>query len=148
MSVAVSLQRRVNAAVFSLVLVGTTGLVSRCEAEKAPAVPMMELTVTASAYNSLHGQGAGSDHALAAWGDRLVPGMQAIAVSRDLIRLGLTHNTEVTVEGLPGVWVVKDKMHRRWKRKIDIYMGEDVQAAREWGRRKVKIRFPRPPEKP
>ena len=59
MSVAVSLQRRVNAAVFSLVLVGTTGLVSRCEAEKAPAVPMMELTVTASAYNSLHGQGAG-----------------------------------------------------------------------------------------
>ena len=37
MSVAVSLQRRVNAAVFSLVLVGTTGLVSRCEAEKAPA---------------------------------------------------------------------------------------------------------------
>ena len=148
MSVAVPLQRRVNAAVFSLVLVVTTGLVSRCEAEKAPTVPMVELTVTASAYNSLHGQGAGSDHALAAWGDRLAPGMQAIAVSRDLIRLGLAHNTEVTVEGLPGVWVVKDKMHRRWKRKIDIYMGEDLQAAREWGRRKVKIRFPRPPEKP
>ena len=148
MSVAVPLQRRVNAAIFFLVLVITTGLVSRCEADKAPAVPMVELTVTASAYNSLHGQGAGSDHALAAWGDRLVPGMQAIAVSRDLIRLGLTHNAEVTVEGLPGVWVVKDKMHRRWERKIDIYLGEDVQAAREWGRRKVKIRFPRPPEKP
>jgi len=148
MSVAVPLQRRVNAGFFFLVLVVTTGLVSRCEAEKAPAVAMMELTVTASAYNSLHGQGAGSDHALAAWGDRLEPGMQVIAVSRDLIRMGLTHNTEVTVEGLPGVWLVKDKMHRRWKRKIDIYMGEDVQAAREWGRRKVKIRFPRPPEKP
>lgn len=148
MSVAVPLQRRVNAGFFFLVLVVTTGLVSRCEAEKAPAVAMMELTVTASAYNSLHGQGAGRDHALAAWGDRLEPGMQVIAVSRDLIRMGLTHNTEVTVEGLPGVWLVKDKMHRRWKRKIDIYMGEDVQAAREWGRRKVKIRFPRPPEKP
>ncbi len=148
MSVAVPLQRRVNAGFFFLVLVVTTGLVSRCEAEKAPAVAMMELTVTASAYNSLHGQGAGRDHALAAWGDRLEPGMQVIAVSRDLIRTGLTHNTEVTVEGLPGVWLVKDKMHRRWKRKIDIYMGEDVQAAREWGRRKVKIRFPRPPEKP
>jgi 3D (Asp-Asp-Asp) domain-containing protein len=52
------------------------------------------------------------------------------------------------VEGLPGIWVVKDKMHRRWKRKIDIYMGEDLQAAREWGRRKIKIRFPLPPEKP
>lgn len=148
MSVAVPLQRRVNAGFFSLVLVIAAGLVSRCEAQKAPAVAMMELAVTASAYNSLHGQGAGRDHALAAWGDRLEPGMQAIAVSRDLIRMGLTHNTEVTVEGLPGIWVVKDKMHRRWKRKIDIYMGEDLQAAREWGRRKIKIRFPLPPEKP
>ncbi|MGB2336789.1 MAG: hypothetical protein ACPH5V_05730, partial [Alcanivorax sp.] len=57
MSVAVPLQRRVNAAIFFLALVVTTGLVSRCEADKAPVVPMMELTVTASAYNSLHGQG-------------------------------------------------------------------------------------------
>lgn len=146
MSVTEPLQRRVNAAFFSLVLVLTTALVSRCEAEKAFPVPLVELTVTASAYNSLHGQGAGNDHALAAWGDRLKPGMQAVAVSRDLISMGLTHNAEVTIEGLPGVWQVKDKMHRRWKRKIDIYMGEDLQAAREWGRRKIKIRFPRSPK--
>ncbi|WP_287963239.1 hypothetical protein [Alcanivorax sp.] len=146
MTIAVSLQRRVNVALFSLVLVAISSLASRCEAQDVPSVPMMELTVTASAYNSLYGQGAGSDHALAAWGDRLKPCMQVIAVSRDLISMGLTHNVEVTIEGLPGVWQVKDKMHRRWKRKIDIYMGEDLQAAREWGRRKVKIRFPRPKE--
>ncbi|EKF75846.1 hypothetical protein A11A3_00090 [Alcanivorax hongdengensis A-11-3] len=99
------------------------------------------LTVTATAYNSLPGQGAGTDHSLAAWGDTLEPGMRVIAVSRDLIRRGLTHNTPVTIEGLPGIWLVKDKMHRRWKNKIDIYMGHDRQAAREWGRRRVKIRF-------
>jgi 3D (Asp-Asp-Asp) domain-containing protein len=99
------------------------------------------MTVTATAYNSLHGQGAGADHALAAWGDRLTPGMKSIAVSRDLIPMGLGHNAQLQIEGLPGTWVVKDKMHWRWKKKIDIYMGEDVQAARNWGRRKVKITF-------
>ncbi|KZX81476.1 hypothetical protein A3717_37335, partial [Alcanivorax sp. HI0013] len=96
----------------------------------------------------LHGQGAGADHALAAWGDRLTPGMKAIAVSRDLIPLGLDYNAEVQIEGLPGTWQVKDKMHWRWKKKIDIYMGEDIQAARQWGRRKVTITFLAPQDEP
>jgi hypothetical protein len=30
-------------------------------------------------------------------------------------------------------------MPAQWKRHIDIYMGDDVQAARSWGRRKVKV---------
>ncbi|MDX1803957.1 MAG: hypothetical protein R3292_07725 [Alcanivorax sp.] len=107
----------------------------------APVQAEVSMTVTATAYNSLHGQGAGKDHALAAWGDRLAPGMRAIAVSRDLINKGLTHNRPVRIEGLPGVWLVKDKMNRRWKKKIDIYMGEDRQAARNWGRRQVIIHF-------
>jgi len=98
------------------------------------------LKVTASAYNSLHGQGSG-DPTLAAWGDRLEPGMKAIAVSRDLIALGLTHGTEVEIEGLPGTWIVRDKMARRWKRHIDVYMGVDRRAARQWGRRPVTIRW-------
>lgn len=98
------------------------------------------LTVQASAYNSLPSQTLG-DPTLAAWGDTLEPGIKAIAVSRDLLELGLDHNTEVTIEGLPGTYRVLDKMNRRWTRKIDIYMGVDVQAAREWGVREVTIRW-------
>jgi 3D (Asp-Asp-Asp) domain-containing protein len=67
--------------------------------------------------------------------------MKAIAVSRDLIGMGLTHGTKVRIEGLPGKYVVRDKMHRRWTRRIDIYMGDDVEAARNWGKREVRIRW-------
>lgn len=98
------------------------------------------LLVTATAFNSLRGQTRG-DPTIGAWGDRLEPGMRAIAVSRDLIALGLTRGTAVRIEGLPGEYVVLDKMARRWKAKIDIYMGRDVKAARKWGRRRVRIRW-------
>ena len=140
MTVPIPLQRKVNALGLALVLVIVTWAVSVSEAGPPPVT----MTVTATAYNSLHGQGHGKDHALAAWGDRLEPGMQVIAVSRDLIPLGLGHNAELQIEGLPGTWQVKDKMHRRWKKKIDIYMGEDIEAAREWGKRQVTITFAAP----
>ena len=100
------------------------------------------LEVTATAYNSVAGQTSGQPD-VTAWGDRLEPGMKAIAVSRDLIELGLTHGVEVGIEGLPGRYVVRDKMAKRWSRKIDIYMGEDVQRALRWGRRKVTIHWSR-----
>ena len=32
-------------------------------------------------------------------------------------------------------------MHKRWHQKIDIYMGLDEDAAREWGKQRVEIRF-------
>jgi len=99
-----------------------------------------ELVVTATAYNSVASQTAGNPH-VGAWGDRLRPGMRAIAVSRDLLDEGLTRGVEVEIEGLPGTWEVRDKLARRWKRRIDIYMGTDVEAAREWGRKKVRIRW-------
>ena len=98
------------------------------------------MEVTATAYNSVSWQTQG-DPRITAWGDTLEPGMKAIAVSRDLLGLGLTHNTPVTIEGLKGTYLVKDKMHRRWRNKIDIYMGKDVKAAREWGRKKVRITY-------
>ncbi len=98
------------------------------------------LKVQASAYNSLAAQ-TSAQPALAAWGDTLKPGMKAVAVSRDLIKAGLTHNTLIEIEGLPGRYRVLDKMHKRWTRKIDIYMGEDVAAARNWGVREVRIRW-------
>ena len=96
------------------------------------------LQVTASAYNSLPGQ-TDSTPNIAAWGDRLEPGMKAIAVSRDLLTMGLKHNTEVTIKGLPGKYRVLDKMNKRWKNKIDIYMGNDRRKALKWGRRPVEI---------
>ena len=70
-----------------------------------------------------------------------MPGMKCIAVSRDLLISGLKYNTLVAIEGFDGVFLVKDKMHSRWKNRIDIYMGNDIKAAKEWGRKKLNINF-------
>jgi 3D (Asp-Asp-Asp) domain-containing protein len=113
-------------------------LVAACAA--APGPSERRLVVTASAYNSTPLQTDG-DPATAAWGDRLEPGMRTIAVSRDLLGLGLRRGVRVRIDELPGEWIVLDKMASRWQRKIDIYMGEDVGAARLWGRRQVTIRW-------
>jgi len=99
-----------------------------------------EITVKATAYNSLAYQ-TSINPDIAAWGDSLKPGMKCIAVSRDLIKLGLTHNTPVKLEGFEGVFLVKDKMHRRKRNQIDIYMGLDVKKAKQWGVKRLKIRY-------
>lgn len=78
---------------------------------------------------------------LGAWGHELKPGHRVIAVSPDLLKLGLAPGTEVTIDGVDGVWVVRDKMHSRWTDRIDLFMGEDVEAALAWGRRKVTIHW-------
>jgi len=96
--------------------------------------------VTASAYNSVPAQTKG-DPTVAAWGDKLKPGMKAIAVSRDLLERGLTRGAEVRIEGLSGTFKVLDKMNARWTRRIDIFMGKDVEAAREWGKQQVTVHW-------
>ncbi|PKG39792.1 3D domain-containing protein [Psychromonas sp. Urea-02u-13] len=96
------------------------------------------LKVTASAYTSSVGE-TDSTPNLAAWGDILKPGMKSIAVSRDLLDMGLTHNQEVRIEGFEGTYRVLDKMNKRWEKKIDIYMGNDVKKARKWGKQDVVI---------
>ncbi|MEM7411549.1 MAG: hypothetical protein AAF430_15055 [Myxococcota bacterium] len=101
---------------------------------------VQELRVTATAYNSLPGQTEG-DPSIAAWGDRLEPGMRAIAVSRDLLDLGLTRGVEVEIDGLPGRYKVLDKLHWRWEKRIDVYMGTDLHAAKQFGKRQVTIRW-------
>jgi 3D (Asp-Asp-Asp) domain-containing protein len=98
------------------------------------------LVVTATAYNSLRGQTDGNP-SLGAWGDRLRPGMRVIAVSSDLVSMGLTRGAKVRIDGLPGEYTVLDRMGKRWRKRIDIYMGVDVNAARQWGRRQVRIRW-------
>lgn len=96
------------------------------------------LKVTATAYTSSVGE-TDSTPNLAAWGDTLKPGMKSIAVSRDLLDMGLKHNQEVRIEGLEGTYRVLDKMNKRWKKKIDIYMGNDIKKARKWGKKEVVI---------
>lgn len=98
------------------------------------------LEVTATAYNSLPSQTQGNPE-IGAWGDRLDPAIQTIAVSRDLLSLGLTHNTEVEIVGMEGRWLVRDKLNRRFTRRIDIYMGKDLQGARKFGKQKLTIRW-------
>ena len=98
------------------------------------------LEVDATAFNSTKAQTDGNP-SLTAWGDKLKHGVKAIAVSRDLLKLGLTHGVDVKIDGLPGTYKVLDKMNKKWKKKIDIYMGTDTKAARKWGKRKVVIHW-------
>ncbi len=98
------------------------------------------LNVTATAYNSLVNQ-TNSNPEITAFGDSLKPGLKYIAVSRDLLRMGLKHNTPVKIEGFEGIYLVKDKMHSKWTKRIDIYMGIDIDAATQWGRRRVCIEY-------
>lgn len=94
--------------------------------------------VTVSAYNSVASQTQGNPN-ITAWGDTLKPGMKVVAISRDLLALGIGHNSVMTIASLPDTFYVKDKMNHRWRNRIDIYMGKDVKKAREWGRQKLFI---------
>ncbi len=105
----------------------------------AQSEDMKSMQVTATAYTMEESETKKGNAGLAAWGDQLKPGMKVIAVSRDLITKGLDHNTKVRIEGLDGKYVVRDKMNKRWKNKIDIFMGNDREKALKWGKRKVRI---------
>ncbi len=125
---------------FSLLTLFFLLMLSGCGEDKKVEQKQRVMQVTATAYNSLPGQTLGHPSE-AAWGDTLKPGMRVIAVSRDLIDSGLTYRKRVKIDGLPGTYVVIDKMNSRWKRKIDIYMGISINDALEWGRREVTIRW-------
>lgn len=98
------------------------------------------MKVTATAYNSLVYQTSSNPH-ITAFGDSLKLGLRYIAVSRDLIDSGLVHNTKVKIEGFDSLFIVKDKMNKRWRKRIDIYMGTDVKMAKKWGKKKVNITY-------
>jgi 3D (Asp-Asp-Asp) domain-containing protein len=102
-----------------------------------PAAPRT-LEVTATAYTSSPEETVGDPHE-AAWGDRLRPGMRALAVSPDLVEAGLDRGTRVRIEGVEGEWQVLDTTASRFRRRIDLYMGTDRDAALTWGKRKVRI---------
>ena len=91
-----------------------------------------------TAFNSTSAQ-TDSKPQIAAWGDRLEPDMKVVAVSRDLIEEGLDRGTKIRIEGLDGEFVVLDRTHSRLRRRVDIYMGTDVDKAREFGIREARI---------
>ena len=115
-------------------------LLTSCSAlQKIPQEKQKTLLVTATAFNSLPKQGQGNSN-VGAWGDKITPGHERVAVSADLVSLGLTRGTRVRIDGTPkNEYVVLDRMPPKWKKRIDIYMGNDVKAARSWGRREVNI---------
>ncbi len=132
---------RIISIVFIIFAVSLTAGFSSCNfsSNPEPEIVWDTLQVTVSAYNSVHWQTDSINPSLAAWGDTLKPGTKAIAVSRDLIQKGFKHNTPVKIEGFDSIYLVKDKMHYRWTNKIDIYMGNDVEKARNFGRKNLKV---------
>ena len=131
---------RSSSSALALVLAAAT--LSGCAWFRAPPppAPAHELWVTATAYNSVRGQ-TDSDAAITAFGIRLRPGMRIVAVSRDLEKLGLREGVRIKIDGVEGEWEVGDRMHERWSRRIDLYMGLDVKSARGFGKRRVRIRW-------
>jgi len=139
----------VRALLGAVLLLAATAL-SAPVAAQVPVHPQkVHLHVVATAYNSTHTQTDG-DPRVGAWGDRLdqVEGARVIAVSPDLLRKGLARGQRVRIHGLSGEFIVLDKMPRRWKNHIDIFMDKDIRAARRFGRRHVKISWPRVENQP
>lgn len=98
----------------------------------------LSLEVEATAYNSVEAQ-TNENPNEGAWGDEIRPGMKVVAVSPDLLEAGLTRGTELQIEGLDGQWTVLDRTASRHRNRIDIYMGLNVERAKEWGIREVTI---------
>jgi len=100
-----------------------------------------KLRVTATAYSS-HSKQTDKTPFLAAWNNRIRPGMKIIAVSRDMLtRYGLRNGSKVKIGGLSGYYTVRDKMNKRYRKRIDIYMGTKRRRALRWGRRSVMLYY-------
>ena len=123
--------------VIAATFMALTGSEAFAAIKKEPA-EKKSMTVTATAYNSIEGQ-TDDDPWTAAWNNRLRPGDKIIAVSRDLEKHGLTNGAKVRIEGLPGTYTVRDRMNKRYKNRIDVWMAEDLKRARKWGKKKLKI---------
>ncbi|RIL02357.1 MAG: hypothetical protein DCC71_16500 [Proteobacteria bacterium] len=112
----------------------------RAQAPRPEAKPVRELIVTAHAYNSVPEQTDARPRETAS-GEILRPGMRAIAVSADLLAMGLDYGSRVSIESLEGEYVVLDRMGDGHRRSIDVYMGDDRAAAERFGKRKLRLRW-------
>lgn len=112
------------------------------EPGETPWLAPRSLQVLATAYNSVEDQTDDTPW-LAAWQNQLRPGQRVVAVSRSLERrYNITDGTVIFIEGLDGVWRVRDRMSSKWKDdRIDIWMEEDVEKARAFGARRLRIEW-------
>lgn len=124
--------------IYRIAILGLIFVLLACKSEDTYIWKPLDVEV--SAYNSVSSQTVGNPN-IGAWGDTLSYRQKSIAVSRDLIEMGLVHNSKVMIEGLPGVYLVKDKMAARWKKRVDIYMGDKVEKAKKWGVKKLSIAY-------
>lgn len=98
------------------------------------------MEVTATSFTLAEDETKDGDVGLSASGHVLKPTSKAIAVSRDLFKNGLSFGTKVQIENLPGTYIVRDKMNRRWRDKIDILFARKKRAL-QFGRKTVTIRY-------
>jgi 3D (Asp-Asp-Asp) domain-containing protein len=99
------------------------------------------LKVKAMAYTSCSASGKKKSKRVArgAWGDALTDDVNAVAVSPDLLEMGLDRGDLISIEGLPGQYKVLDVMHGRHDKTIDIFYGDDRCGALQWGKRTLTI---------
>ncbi len=94
-----------------------------------------QMTMTVSAYNSVVWQ-TDDTPCIGAQGtdicELLEQGQQTCAAN--FVPIG----TILNIEGL-GMCTVRDRMNARYYYRVDWYMGQDIQAARNWGIRKKLI---------
>lgn len=98
----------------------------------AAAADYRSTEVTVTAYNAVPAQ-TDSTPWIGACNVRLREDQRPVAVSRDLFEQGLDCGAEVALEGEEENYIVMDKMHGRHSQRIDLFMGRDVDSAREFG---------------
>ena len=62
-----------------------------------------------------------------------------IAVSRDLEKIGFRMNTVVAVSNagqMNGIYIIRDRMNRRWKKRIDFLVNEEMRGGK-WNNVKI-----------
>lgn len=103
-----------------------------------------EAVVDATIYHAVEGQ-TDSTPLITASGKHINPknpaGHRWIAVSRDLEEIGFVFGEKVLVTGaehMDGVYVVEDRMNRRWTKRIDFLVNESMKGGK-WRGVKIKL---------
>lgn len=106
--------------------------------------PNAEVVVDATIYHAVEGQ-TDSTPLITASGKHINPnnpaGHRWIAVSRDLEKLGFVFGEKVLVTGaeqMDGVYVVEDRMNRRWTKRIDFLVNETMKGGK-WRGVRIKL---------
>lgn len=100
-----------------------------------------EAWVDITFYDPFDPKQTGEDPGVGAWNYKIKKGDRIIAISRDLEKLGLTNGKKVYIDDF-GTYMVRDRMNKRWKSRIDIaiYEGKNLKERRKIARKKGIIK--------